>query len=251
MSYATFKKSVLGKKIFDGECVSLIVNNSKAYCESLWPGVSWPTIIKPDPSAKNIFANASTKYFVKIINDHSNASQLPKQGDVMVFGATPQTGYSNTFRNPFGHVGVCDKANSSGYWLLQQNAPASGQAVNVTYYPWRFRPCIGWLRPISKPATTPKPIAKEIPSEPTKTTTPTPPKPIEPANPTPPKEVQPPKVIEPTPIPPISPTTGKETTPTKSPAPKKVTIKVAPTQELNIWQLIVAIIKKLLGVKEK
>lgn len=163
MSYPLFKQSVLGKTTGDGQCVALIVNNSRAYCEYLWPGTSWPQIILPNPDAKNVFSDASTKYFEKIENDHSDANQLPRQGDVMVFNATPQAGYENTYNNPYGHIGICDRANSEGYWLLQQNAPELGAAVNVTYYPWKFRPCIGWLRPkVAQPKAAPKPTAQAV-----------------------------------------------------------------------------------------
>lgn len=165
MTYAQFKASVLNKHIGDNECVSLVVNNSQAYSEKLFPGVAWTSIFKPVTGARELFNAVSTKYYTKIANDHSNASQLPKQGDVMVFDATPKSGYTNTFRNPYGHTGICDKANSSGYWLLQQNAPASGQAVNVTYYPWKFRPCIGWLRPIVQTKPAPKPAPKPQPPQ--------------------------------------------------------------------------------------
>lgn len=160
MSYAAFKNSVIGQQIGDGECVSLVVNNSRAYAEYLFPGVSWPAIFAPVSGAKDLWNSVNTQYFQKIANDTSNSSQLPEQGDVMVFDATPKAGYSNTFANPYGHTGICESADDSGYNLLQQNAPASGQVANVTNYPWRYRPCIGWLRPI--PQTPPAPVIPMI-----------------------------------------------------------------------------------------
>lgn len=162
MSYTSWKSSVLGKVIGDGQCVALVVNNSQAYVESLYPGVSWPSIIAPVSSAKDM-AGKSNSYLTWVENDHNNANQVPSQGDIMVFGATPASGYSNTFPNPDGHTGVCDSADSSGYSLTQQNAPAFGQAANVTHYAWKFRPCLGWYVPTgSAPAPTPTPTEHTI-----------------------------------------------------------------------------------------
>ena len=160
MSYQDFKGSVLNRVIGDGQCVSLVVNNDQAYTEKLFPGVNWETVFTPVAGAKQLFAVANPQYFDKIANDHNNPGQLPQQGDIMVFDATPQAGYTNTFNNPYGHTGICDSASDSGYALLQQNAPLGGEAVNVTSYPWRFRPCIGWLRPI--PQTPPAPVEPAV-----------------------------------------------------------------------------------------
>lgn len=157
MSYSTFKNSVIGKQVGDGECVSLVVNNAAAYAEFLYPGVSWPSIFGPVTGAKDLFNSASSAYWTKIVNDHNNPNQVPLQGDVMVFDATPHVGYSNTFNNPYGHTGICESADANGYVLLQQNAPAFKQAVNATAYGWKMRPCIGWLRPISSPSPAPAP----------------------------------------------------------------------------------------------
>lgn len=144
--YEEFKAKVLGKVIGDGQCVALIVNNPQAYVEFLWPGIAWENIIPPTPDAKDLSGNP--QYFETIINNHNDPNQLPIQGDVMVFGATPAAGYSNTTNNPYGHAGICDSASSAGYALLQQNSPSYGSAVNVKQYPWKFRPCEKWLRPI-------------------------------------------------------------------------------------------------------
>ncbi len=185
MSYLDFKNRVAGKKIGDGQCVSLVVNNSQAYAEYLFPGVSWPTIFPPVPAAKQLFNDANPAYFERIANDHNNPSQVPQQGDVMVFDATPQAGYTNTYQNPYGHTGICESADANGYVLLQQNSPTEGAPVNATHYPWKYRPCIGWLRPVihapaPAPLPTPIPIAEPAPlptpestvSEPVVTTTP-------------------------------------------------------------------------------
>lgn len=161
--YNSFKSSVLGKVIGDGQCVALVVNNSNAYVEHLFPGVNWTTIIPPVPSAR-LMAGKSNQYLTWVANDHNNPNQVPPQGAIMVFDATPQTGYMNTFNNPDGHTGVCDNADANQYTLLQQNSPSSGSPANVKSYPWKFRPCLGWYVPANSlaPAPTPQPTGQTI-----------------------------------------------------------------------------------------
>lgn len=164
MSYTNFKANVLGKVIGDGQCVSLIVNNSNAYVENLFPGVSWPNIIAPVNSAYQL-AGKSNSYLTWVANDHSDVNQVPPQGAIMVFGPTgPDLPYADKYANPDGHCGICDEADSSGYALCQQNAPAFGQVVNVARYAWDFRPCLGWYIPTTQaPApTTPAPEGETI-----------------------------------------------------------------------------------------
>lgn len=159
--YTDFKARVLAGKtvVGDGECVSLVVNNSAAYIEALFPNVNWTLIIPPVPDAR-LMAGKTNQYVTWIKNDVNDPNQLPQQGDIMVFDGTPKAGYTNTFNNPYGHTGICDSADPSGYNLLQQNSPAYRNVPNVKYFPWKFRPCLGWLRPnLSAPAPTPPPPA--------------------------------------------------------------------------------------------
>lgn len=157
-SYQAWKANTKGV-VGDNQCVSLIVNNSRAYVESLWPGVSWTNIIAPVVGAKSLLTAANPAYFEVINNDHNDPNQVPQQGDIMVFDETPHAGATNTFTNPYGHTGICDgNANGSGFDLAQQNAPSTGQGFNVMHYAWNFRYCLGWLRPkLAGPAPTPTP----------------------------------------------------------------------------------------------
>lgn len=148
--YQNWKPTVMGKqlnvdgfKADTGQCSQVDLS----YGEALFPGVPWYTLFPPTSSAKNFGAVHNDKYFEWIENDHSNPNQLPEQGDIMVFDATPQVGYTNQTNNPDGHTGVYDSANQPGYNLLQENAPSYGQGVNITTYAWKFRPCLGWLHP--------------------------------------------------------------------------------------------------------
>lgn len=164
-TYPAWKSAVLAKhaNIGDGECVSLIVNNEAAYVEALYPGVQWTKIIGPVNGAREM-ANKGNSYLTWIPNDHNNPNQFPQQGDIMVFDKTPMAGYTNTFDNPYGHAGVCESASPSGYALFQQNSPAYRQAPNVTNYPWRFRPCMGWYHPTTNGDA---PAAPSAPATPT------------------------------------------------------------------------------------
>jgi hypothetical protein len=150
--YPAFKQSVLGQSIltvqgitnpYGVECVTLVW----AYAASLFPTVSIKDTITLG-NANTLFSNSNPTYFEKIVNNHADVNQLPNQGDVMVFGATPEAGYTNTFNNPDGHTGVFDSATPTQYSLLQQNSPYTGAPANVGTVSWKYRPCIGWLRPI-------------------------------------------------------------------------------------------------------
>lgn len=164
--YDQFKAKVLGKVIGDGQCVALVVNNSQAYIEFLYPGVNWTIIIPPVPDAR-LMAGKGNSYLKWVANDHNDPNQVPPQGAIMVFDATPQPGYSNQTVNPSGHTGICDSADNSGYSLLQQNSPAYGAPANVTRYAWKFRPCLGWYIPQNigsgpTPNPAPTPTGKTI-----------------------------------------------------------------------------------------
>lgn len=149
MDYQAWKASVLGKVLnIDGTDAGQCTQVPLSWAEQQNPGVPWDTLIPPVVSAKDMFTHVATHYYTPIVNDHTNPNQLPIQGDIMVFGPTPEPGYVDTYDNPYGHTGVCDGATPQGYTLVQQNAPSFGSPVNVTSYGWHFRPCLGWLRAV-------------------------------------------------------------------------------------------------------
>lgn len=157
--FTSWKNSVLGHKLDtdgkvadNGQCTQVPLS----WAESLFPGITWTDLLPPVESAKD-WAEKSTKYFTWIANNHADVNQLPMQGDIMVFGATPASGYSNKFKNPDGHTGVCDSASVSGYTLIQQNAPNFGEVVNDSSYGWHVVPCLGWLRSVNQVTVAPNP----------------------------------------------------------------------------------------------
>lgn len=171
-SYQAWKATVKGL-IGDGECVSLAVNNSGAYVEYLFPGVSWPNVIAPVVGARSVLNAANPAYFDVVENDHNNPNQVPPQGAIMIFDATPHDTPAprsvNRFVNPDGHLGINDddSADGNGFNLFQQNAPAFRQAPNTTHYAWNYRYCLGWLIPKlgvdpTPPPVPPQPVGKTI-----------------------------------------------------------------------------------------
>lgn len=165
--YEAWKPST-GTVLGDGQCVSEIVNNSRAYIEALWPGVSWTQLIASVNGANQLMTAFNPAYFDVVVNDHNNPNQLPPVGAIMVFDHTPATfpdGHetTNKFVNPYGHDGIADgNISNSGFDLAQQNAPSTGQGFNVTHYDWNYRLCMGWAIP--KVGTTPAPIPAPAPA---------------------------------------------------------------------------------------
>lgn len=144
-TYQAWRNAHLGQVVGDGQCVAALDGNNESYSAALFPGVNWTAIFTPVNGAKDL-AGHSNNFVTWIANDHNNPNQLPEQGDVMVFGATPASGYTNITNNPYGHAGICDSATTSEYALCQQNAPHNGSPLNITSYPWKYRPCLGWYR---------------------------------------------------------------------------------------------------------
>lgn len=147
-----WKNSVLNKHLDTdgikddaGQCSQVPLS----WAEVVFPGVKWQDLLPEVGSDHGVkdWAGKSTQYFTWIENNHADVNQLPLPGDILVFGATPAKGFTNQFKNDFGHTGVCETASPSGYTLIQQNSPNLGEGVNDTSYPWNYRPCLGWFRP--------------------------------------------------------------------------------------------------------
>ena len=97
-------------------------------------------------NAKDLYNGASDHYFEKIPNNPDDPNQLPLQGDILMFSETPYPGYTNQYNNPYGHTGVLDSCDATGYTLISQSS-GTGQPPQPHYATWHFRHCIGWLRP--------------------------------------------------------------------------------------------------------
>jgi hypothetical protein len=148
--------------------------------------------------------------------------------------------------------------NKWGLWLADWTGDATGSTVNTTktvvmlqyadgptydrdewYGTVEQFKAYGWGNHNTQPTPTPP---QEVPSEPTPTPDPVPTQPSEPATPPPTETPQPPadQGQEPAPVPTPNPTP-------ETPTPSKVVIP-EPTY-FKLWELFVAIFKKLIGKK--
>lgn len=149
--FQAWKHSVLGIGLdVDGAEGKQCVDVPKSWAQVCFPGVSWRTSIGYG-NAKDMFANANPKYFTKITNNHDDTSQLPKQGDIVVFAASPDPDkrYTSVYSNPWGHCAVVESANSHSLYLIQQDGSTGQATVQEVTRPWLYTRCIGWLRPKS------------------------------------------------------------------------------------------------------
>lgn len=126
--------------VYGSQCVDVIIN----YVQWLFPGVS-RLVTLGRGNAKDLWGASSTKYFDKIPNDVNDPNQLPRVGDIVIWGA-----YGS---NPYGHIAVCLGADSKGMNLMEQNGfidvDKDGNADGVAFRKRRVwgRGLIGWLRP--------------------------------------------------------------------------------------------------------
>lgn len=146
--FTTWKNAVLGVGLdidhaFGDQCVDVVLSWSQA----CFPTVSWGTFFSTGVNARSLYSSANLTYFEQIANDHNDPNQVPLQGDIAVFAASPQTGYTSTFANMDGHCGVVDSADMGGIWLIQQDGSNPAGVTFEKYRPWLYTECVGWLRP--------------------------------------------------------------------------------------------------------
>lgn len=147
-TFTDWKDSVLGKALdIDNNSGPQCVDTIKSWAEYI-TGKSW-TVTVGFGNAKDVFDNASSVYFDKIVNDHSNASQVPVQGDIVVFAASTEPGYTSVYPNPYGHTAVVEDASPNRLILVQQDGSTGQGTVQVKERQWRYTRCIGWLHPKS------------------------------------------------------------------------------------------------------
>ena len=158
--FQEFKKERLGAHVdIDGWYGAQCVDVANAWALKCFPGTTWPQVMPPVQSAKDLGAKHAATYFDWIENDHNDVNQLPQVGDIIVCGATPAPGYQNKFNNPDGHTGVCESADKGGYTMIQQDGSHPEGSAFMARTEWRWRPVLGWLRPkLGQPAA-PAPAA--------------------------------------------------------------------------------------------
>lgn len=79
------------------------------------------------------------QYYDKVINDSSNAAQLPPVGSLVFF--------SSVWGSGFGHVGICLVPTNMSFILLEQNNPVGSPTHAVTHPRSHYNTVLGWLVP--------------------------------------------------------------------------------------------------------
>lgn len=146
MNYIEFKNAWNGRRVdydhvYAYQCVDLILQYAKD-CYGIGSGV-WGNAIdywnRPSPALLNQFTPVR--------------SSQAQQGDIVVLNGNAG--------NPYGHIGICDRQDGSGIWILEQNALGSGDglgrnAIGV-YRAIPVSRLAGLLRPKGSPAPVPPP----------------------------------------------------------------------------------------------
>lgn len=156
--FEAWKNSVLGVGMdVDGAYGRQCVDPVLSYATARFPGVHWSVLLPPVQSAKFMFDKANPQFWDKVTNDHANVNQLPPQGAVCVFAAAPEAGYTSTFENPDGTVGIVDHADTKYVYLLHQDSSEKDPRVRLKARAWRYTRCIGWLVPKVQVVAQPQP----------------------------------------------------------------------------------------------
>lgn len=136
MNFQAWKNGAIGRHInvdgqFGDQCVDVAMDYVQFLFHKPW------NVVLGYGNAKDLYGASSSAYFQKILNNHNDPNQLPKQGDLVVYG-----GHDG---NPYGHIGVCDSASPKGVNLIQQDGFNPAGACFEALHGWAN--CIGWLRP--------------------------------------------------------------------------------------------------------
>lgn len=155
--YNTWKNGINGLVLnVDGAFGAQCVDEALSWGQALFPGVHWSVVFPPVPAARQMYDTYNPAYWTRVENNHNDPNQVPPQGAVAIFAGSPEAGYTSTFQNPEGHVGVVDHTDAQYIWMMQQDAGLSGGASLLRPRPWRYTRLIGWLVP--KVGTQPTPI---------------------------------------------------------------------------------------------
>jgi hypothetical protein len=154
--FNTWRNAVLGVSLnIDGAFGAQCVDVDLSWGLACFPGVGWPTLFPPVGGAKDMYEKYNPNYWTRVENDHNNPSQVPPQGAVAIFAASPEPGYTSVYSNPDGHTGVVDHTDANFIYLVQQDG-STGQAVTrLSPRPWRYTKLKGWLVPKTSVSTPP------------------------------------------------------------------------------------------------
>ena len=153
MTYIDFKNEWNGRRVdydhvYGFQCVDLILEYVKE-CYGLPTGV-WGNAID--------YWNHPTPALLTQFNIVQG--QQAQQGDIAVFNGLAG--------NPYGHIGIVDRQDASGIWLLEQNATGSGDGLGKSaigvYRALPLSRLAGLLRPKAgtQPQPTPPPARSQV-----------------------------------------------------------------------------------------
>jgi hypothetical protein len=142
--YQEFKQMWLGKKVRDGQCVSLFREYTEGFHDT-------PQLerLGATGGALGLFTRFNTdvgqvsRQVFDCFTYTQGTADRPQEGDAVIFGAS-----SN---NSFGHVGIMDSLNSDGTINVMDqdglkiiNRTGQEPVANITR--WQMSRVIGWLR---------------------------------------------------------------------------------------------------------
>lgn len=119
------------------QCVDLV----DQYGQDIF-GVRWPVCVGGVGGANQLLDVVPDEYWTRIDNDLSNADQIPKRGDVVVFGGDSS--------NPYGHTAVVLSADQNYMHVVQQNGNTNWLPAgtdDLKYSQYGTGTVTGWLRP--------------------------------------------------------------------------------------------------------
>lgn len=141
----------LGTKIdVDGSFGAQCVDSVRDFCFLVRPDVGAWDFFKPVTSAFQLWDTYNPAIFDKIVNNHSDTSQLPVAGDIIIFAPQDESqrkkGYYSTYDNPHGHCATVISATEGYIEIAEQNGGSSDPSLKISKRPWRYTEVYGWLR---------------------------------------------------------------------------------------------------------
>lgn len=145
MNHQEFKNKYIGKSFdFDGAAGAQCADVAKAYVAEVhgkkWREIgSYPTnggVINAFYNYPNCFIYGEDYELIE--NNPNDFSQIPLQGDLIVWGDYELT-------SEFGHIAVVDSASKNGFSSIDQNWNA-GNGLHTQIVNHNYRGILGWLR---------------------------------------------------------------------------------------------------------
>lgn len=119
------------------QCVDLV----DQYAQDIF-GVRWQESVGGVNGAKDLLDRVPDAYWWRTDNNPNDSNQVPKRGDVIVWGGDAA--------NPWGHTALILSSDANGVTVLQQNGNENWRPAHsawLGYYAWGTGGVKGWLTP--------------------------------------------------------------------------------------------------------